>query len=169
MQVLALAGPLRVIANLSRAVAAYQDRLGREIRIQLETLPLLGCGTVIGLHWGLVGVALYALPGFVHNAARMVGLAHRTLGLGWSQVERALWPILRLNGIMALVLAATGLCLRAARLAGSRVLYLAVMVGAGAALYGAVLLLPPTGLQAEPRHWRTLTQPRLLREIIGRK
>ena len=170
LQVLALAGPLRVIANLARAVAASHNQLGREIRIQLETLALLVCGTAIGLHWGLVGVAVCALPGFIHNAARLAGLANRTLGLGWGRLGRALWPILRLNGIMALVLAATDLALTTAGLAGSRVLYLAAMVGAGGGFYGAVLLLlPPLGLQGESRRWRTLAQPRFLRSIIGRK
>ena len=158
LQVLALVGPLRVIANLARAVAASHNRLGREILIQLETLGLLLLGAAVGLHWGLIGVAVCVVPSFIHNAVRMAGLANRTLGLTWGQLARALWPILRLNGIMALVLAATHLGLTGAGLAGSRVLYLAAMVSTGAAVYAGILLwLPPTTLREESRHWRTVT------------
>ncbi len=159
LQVLVLAGPLRIVANLARAVAASHDRLGLEIRIQLETWALLLGGALVGLHWGLSGVAVAVLPSFVHYAVRMAGLANGALGTDWRDLGRALWPILRLNGIMALALAAADLGLKGAGLADTRLVYLAAMIGAGALVYGGIMLWRPSALLAEEsRRWRGLAR-----------
>jgi hypothetical protein len=148
---------LRVIANLSRAVAASHNRLGQEIVIQMETWGILAVGTLSGLHWGLAGVALCALPSFIHNAARMYGLASRILHIGRGSLWRALQPILGLNAIMAAALTATHLTLAALNPVASPLLYLFAMVSVGVAVYGGVFLcVPPAGLRTESARWRQL-------------
>lgn len=154
LQILALAGPARVLAALSRATAAAHNRLGREILIQLETWGLLLLGVLVGLEWGLAGVAVGVLPAFVHNAARMLALARRILGFGWSALFRALLPVLRLNALMLAALAATHWLLALSGLAAIAPLYLLVMVASGILAYGGVFLLrPPGGLAEESERW----------------
>lgn len=154
LQILALVGPLRVIANLSRAVAASHNRLGQEIRIQLETWAILVLGALVGLHWGLAGVAICTLPSFIYNAVRMFNLAGRILGTRWGSLWCELWPILGLNAMMAAALMAAHLALGPL---DSPLAYLLAMIGVGAAVYGgAFLFMPLAALRNESARWRGL-------------
>jgi teichuronic acid exporter len=167
LQILAAAGLLRVVANLSRAVAAAHNRLGREIAIQVETWAVLLLGTLIGLHWGLAGVALGTLPSFLYNAARMYALARAILVLGWGDLWRTLRPVVALNALLAAVLALAHLGLATSGLVQHPLAYLAGMAAAGSLVYGGVFLLrPPVSLHSESQRWRTLIRD-LLRRARG--
>lgn len=154
LAILSLAGPFRALSTLSRAVVAAHNRLGHEIFIQLETWGLLIVGVVVGLRWGLVGVALGVLPAFVHNAIRMYALADSVLEIGWQTLWRALLPVLGLNALLLCALAATHWLLAESELGASRPIYLVAMVTSGALVYGGVFLLrPPSGLRGESQRW----------------
>lgn len=166
LQILAATGLLRAVANLSRAVAAAHNRLGREIVIQLETWALLGLGILIGLNWGLAGVALGVLPSFAHNAIRLYGLAGRTLGTDAADLWRALAPVILLNGLLAGVLGSAHLLLEATGLETHRLAYLTIMIGLGALTYGGLFLLRPApALRTEAQRWHR--QIELLRRRLA--
>ncbi len=164
LQILALAGLFRVVANLARAVAASHNLLGREITIQLQTWVILIVGILAGLNWGLPGVALGVIPSFVFHAVRMYRLAGVALGVGLSDLAAALRPVVALNTILALSLAAADGLLSAAGLDDARILYLLVMVPFGAGVYaGLFLWRPATALRTESERWR-----QQLRALWGR-
>jgi len=104
LQVLAIAGPFRILENLSGAVIAAQNQLGREIRVQLQAWILLAVGILVGLSWGIVGIAVGVLPSFVYLAVRMGYIALSILGITWVRVWDSLFAVARLNALLFFVL-----------------------------------------------------------------
>lgn len=155
LQILAGAGLLRILSSLSAAVIAAHNRLGDEIRIQLQSLVLLIAGTLIGLHWGLAGVALGALPSLAYSGALMYRLAGEILAIGWASLWQALRPVLALNGALALALALGHWTLGQVGWDQRPFLYSLAMTAVGAAVYGGLFLLaPPPSLRTESARWR---------------
>ncbi len=156
LQILAGGGLLRIVANLSSAVAAAHNRLDLELGIQLKTWALLVLGVLSGLAWGIAGVAVGTLPGLLYGALRMYRLAGNTLGIGWPDLATALRPVLWLNGIMTLALTLAWCTLAWTDTLGHDLAFLAIMVAVGVAAYAVPFLLTPAEtLRDESRRWRS--------------
>lgn len=156
-RILALAGFFRAVSNASGAVAAAQNRLGYEARIQTEGLVLLVAGILAGLRWGLPGVAWGVLPSQIYMAWRMYGLAGRCVRTRRGDLGRALAPALVLNAILLAMFALVHSLLPAGLDADAPGLYLAAAGGACALAYTiAFLALPIPALATEATRWRTL-------------
>jgi len=154
LQILAITGLFRIIANLSGAVAAARNRLGSEIRIQLESWAILLAGALFGLQWGFVGVAIGLIPNFIYSCVRLYGLASGILGIGWRELWVALRPVLKMNAVMFIVLAVTDRILAIAPFESGDAIYLMIMMVAGGAVYGALLLFrPDEQLRTESERW----------------
>jgi teichuronic acid exporter len=155
LQVLAASGLPRILTQLSAAANGAQNRLAREIPIQLQTWTLMALGASAGLAWGIVGVALGILPSLVFSAWRMYGLAADALGLCWTDLWRALRPVLRLNVALAGTLWVGDLVLAWGGVGRLSAFYLAAMTGVGGLVYGGLFLTTSEqALKGESRRWR---------------
>jgi len=155
MAILALAGPLLTIANLSGAVLAARAWLHKELVIQIILLALTVLAVFLGLDYGLEGVASALVLVAAYNALHMFHLAQRSLKAGYSLLLKAVVPALVLNIILNAVLFATD----AAFDAGTErsFLYLIAMTGAGALVYAlSFIFLPLPGLSSEQARWKKL-------------
>ena len=102
----------RCLTNPSGVVIATQNRLGKEIQIPIETLLLFTIATVIGVHWGLVGVATAILPCYGYFILRMTSLANSCIKGSYSDRAWALQPALLMNSALFVILAMTKRLLR---------------------------------------------------------
>ncbi|MHB1247250.1 MAG: lipopolysaccharide biosynthesis protein [Sulfuriferula sp.] len=98
--ILALAGLFYAIENQSGAVAAAQNKLGIELRIQLASWGLMAIAVYSGLHYGLNGIAWGLLGVYAFNAAAMGWLAQRSLHARFAMLLAALKPALVLNALL---------------------------------------------------------------------
>ena len=155
LTILALTGLFRCISSPSGAVIAARNRLGTEIRIQLEAWVVLTIGCVIGLQWGITGVAWGILPSFAYLALRLATLASATLQMPLSHLLAALKPALLLNGILMAALAITDRATPADLATQQPGAYLAIMALVGGLVYGSLFLFAPLAtLAGESRRWR---------------
>jgi len=157
LQILAATGFLLCLGTPAGAVVAAQNRLGRELRVQLESWALLMVGLLMGVRWGIHGVAVAVTVVTVYTGVRMTVVAASLIKLRLGQVLRALQPALALSGIvLAVFVGAAALDLRGL-LGGHEALYLAAMTVAGAGAYAAAFLLVPfPELATEAGRWRRL-------------
>lgn len=155
LKILALGGLFRCITSQSGAVSAACNQLGYEIRIQAEAWMITIAGCLIGLRWGLIGVAWAMTLCNMYMAARMSWFANRIIkGRFWDLIE-ALKPAMILNMIMFAVFFAVHLLLPAGISSGKPLVYLAVMAFAGVFVYStAFLFLPIPALTSEALRWK---------------
>ncbi|MDA9981296.1 lipopolysaccharide biosynthesis protein [Gammaproteobacteria bacterium] len=155
LQILAATGLFRLISDPSGAVIAAQNRLGYEIRIQIETMILLAIGCLAGLRWGIVGVAIGVLPSFVFLALRLAWLANNCINGSFRDLARSLTPALKLNAILFVVLAMTHQLLPTTLKVEQPALYLCGMTFTGALVYSLLFLYAPVpALAAESMRWK---------------
>lgn len=154
LQILALGGLFYAIENQSGAVAAAQNKLSIELRIQIISWGLMALAIYTGLRFGLNGVAWGILGVSAYNAVAMSWLAHRSLQARWTRVFVAMRPALILNGMLFAVLAALHFFIQPLE-QSQPFLYLLFMGGVGAAFYLLVFLfLPLPGLVEEQVIWK---------------
>jgi hypothetical protein len=111
---------------------------------------------VIGLRWGLVGVAWATIPVRFYCSSRMYHLAASTIGATFRDLFRALAPALWLNILLCALLAAAHALLFAPWREANPALYLVGMAAVGAVGYLSLFLfLPIDGLAGEAGRWRT--------------
>lgn len=157
LQILAFAGILKCITNQSGAVIAAQNRLGKEIQIQIETLLLFAVATAIGVHWGLVGVAIAILPCYLYLTLRMTSLANSCINGSYSNLARALQPALLMNSALFVILALTKMVLPESLSSSNPGLYLLSMIATGGFTYsGLFLFFPDSALKSEQDRWKRL-------------
>lgn len=155
LQILAIAGLCRSISTPSGAVVAAQNRLGYEMRIQLETWLLLAIGCLIGVRWGFVGVAWGVLPSFIYHALRMSWLANKCIRGRFTDLLRALYPALVLNLGLAIALLIAHLSLPADLRTNQTAVYLLAMSAVGGLAYGIFFLYAPIPtLATESGRWK---------------
>ena len=153
LQVLCLVRIIRPIANLSGAVVAAQDRLGKEIWIQAQTVGVLVVGILMGLQGGLVGVAIGTAPSLIYNAWRMYKLAEAILCMSPGQLWLTLKPIARPTAALILALLLTHIAM--SHFDTTRPLYLLATLSAGFLAYvSAFLYNPGSALQTEADRWK---------------
>lgn len=156
LRILALSGLFRCVANASGAVAEAMNRLGHELRIQLESWAVVIAGCLVGVRWGETGVAWAMLLGFVYISVRISWLACHCIGVRFAEVLAALRPALVLNAIMIVVLSLGNLALDGAARSGNALWYLVSMAALGVLSYaGAFLYLPIEELLAEALRWKS--------------
>ena len=154
LSILALGGLFFAIENQSGAVAAAQNKLGIELRIQLMSWALMALAIHFGLHFGLTGVAWGILAVSAYNAAAMSWLAQRCLQAHWSELLHALQPALILNALLFTALGILNYFIHPLELS-QPIVYLLSMAGLGAILYMLLFLyLPLPGLLTEQSTWK---------------
>lgn len=155
LAILSLGGFVGTYGMQSGALVAAQDRLGRELFIQIERVVWLVAACVVGLHWGLVGVAWATLPVRLYTSSRMYHLASSTIGATFRDLFRALVPAIWLNTLLCMLLAMAHVLLFAPWRDAAPGLYLAGMAAVGAAGYLALFLFSPmASLTSEVNRWR---------------
>ena len=154
LTILALGGLFYAIENQSGAVAAAQNQLGIELRIQLTSWALMAAAVYGGLHYGLNGVAWGLLAVYAFNAVAMSWLAQRCLQARWRMLLDALKAPLLLNFMLFACLWLLDHVIRA--LAHDKpVVYMLGMVATGTAFYTLLFLfMPLSGLHAEQTTWK---------------
>ncbi|MHB1247090.1 MAG: lipopolysaccharide biosynthesis protein [Sulfuriferula sp.] len=154
LSILALGGLFFAIENQSGAVAAAQNKLGIELRIQLISWALMALAIYTGLRFGLSGVAWGILIVSAYNAAAMGWLAQRSLQARFSMLVTALQPALVLNTMLFAALATLNYFIYS--LEQSRpIVYLLGMIGFGAIFYMLLFLfMPLPGLLSEQAAWK---------------
>ena len=155
LSILALAWPFWLMDNLSGAVLAAKNWLDREVLVQVASLIITALAVLIGLQYGIEGVA-YAIVGtYIYSAFHMYWLAIRCLHASWADFARALIPAGILNVILASVLFLAHHALPAS-LRANDLLYIALMGMSGGLVYALCFLyLPLTALVSEQMRWKT--------------
>jgi O-antigen/teichoic acid export membrane protein len=162
MQILLVAAMLRPIRAPSGSVLAAQNRLTQEIIGQIIGLVFAIAACLIGLNWGLEGVAWAFLASTAFSTAYNYALVYRTIPTRLLDLVRAVAPALLLSAFLFVFL---GLVHHAAGglVSAAPALYLVLMVTLGALAYlGAFLLLPIPVLRTEAARWREQ-----ITEVVG--
>ena len=147
LRILAPAGMIQSASTTAGIVFTSKGRTDWLFRLVVAETTLALTAYVVGLPWGLLGVATAsALTHFLWSFP-LFTFAARLSGVPVSAVYRALWPPLRDAALMAAAVVAVRAALVDAGVATPWVL-LGAMVGVGVVLYAALVLrgLPPTAL-----------------------
>jgi len=153
--ILSLAAPFMIVENLSGAVLAARNWLDRELVAQVVMIAVAGAGIVLGLPYGMEGVATGMALALLYMSIHMFWLARQCLHARWRDLGRAFAPALLLNGLLvaALWLVDAGLP-PAFRSNGP--LYVILMATAGGLVYALCFLyLPIPALASEAARWKT--------------
>jgi teichuronic acid exporter len=154
LMILAYAWPFWLMENLSGAVLAAQNWLGRELHVQIATLVITALTIIIALPYGIEGVA-WAIVGIsAYSAFHLYWLATRCLRARVGHFFRAIAPATVLNIPLALTLYITDLSIPVS-LRQHDFVYLGWMAMAGGLIYGlGFLYLPIASLQTERQRWK---------------
>lgn len=152
--ILTLAWPFWLMENLSGAVLAAMNWLGRELPVQISTLIITSLTVIIGLPHGIEGVAYGIVGAAIYSGLHMLWLAINCLKANWLDYARALIPAAILNIILASALFFVDHVLPSS-LGSSDFIYIALMGIAGGLVYALCFLyLPIASLQGEQRRWK---------------
>ena len=156
MTCLAIIGPFLMLEMLAGSVLAARNWLDREIPVQIAILIVVVLGTVAGLPYGLLGVAIGASFANIYGALHMSWLAARCLSMPVRRVAAALWTPLLLNvPVLLLWLVMDRSFMLRERYADF--LYLLIMLCAGGLLYALLFFLAPIpNIASEQKRWREL-------------
>ena len=156
LSILVLAWPFWLMGNLSGNVLAARNWLDRELFVQISTVIVTALAIVIGLPYGIEGVAWAVVCSVAFIALYQYGLAVKCLKAKPSGYPLALVPAAVLNTLLAAVLFATDYMLPQS-LRSNDYTYLALMGLAGGAIYVAgFLYLPFSTLKAEQQRWKSM-------------
>lgn len=154
MKILVLAMFLRPIRTPCGVVLDAQNRLTQEMVALVISLGVTIAACLIGLRWGLVGVAWAYLADGIFVTIYFYVLVYKTLPTRAADLLAAIAPGMFLSALIAGVLALAHFLLSDLRLAVPA-LYLVIMGIAGFLAYTAALLfLPVPALQLEAARWR---------------
>ena len=160
LRILLLAGVLRAIGTPCGVVLAAQNRLMQEIVGQVLEVIFIVTVCLIGLKWGLTGVAWALLINTVFATVYGYVLVYRAIRTRATQLVSAVAPALLLNAILVAVLASAHYLLTTLMPAAPFV-YLVTMLVTGFVVYvSAFLFLPISALRSETERWRRAIQGR---------
>lgn len=152
--ILTFAWPFWLMENLSGAVLASLNWLGRELPVQIATLIITVLAILIALPHGIEGVAWAIVGVSIYSAFHLFWLATRCLHAPLSGFLRAVVPAALLNGLLVLTLYGADLVLPGA-VRQHDLAYLASMTTAGGVVYMlSFLYLPFPTLHAEQLRWK---------------
>ena len=154
-RILALAGFFFSIGRPCSALLHAHNRLDREIILQSVVLVVSIPACVVGLRWGLAGVAWTLVIVQVAAVAFFYFLAYRTIPMRFADLIASVRPALLLSALLVAALAlASGLSsdLRSS----APLIYLILMTGIGGGVYAtAFFFLPIPGLEPEVARWKS--------------
>jgi O-antigen/teichoic acid export membrane protein len=154
LRVLALSGFFINIGRPCTALLAAQNKLTQEMVAQLVMLGVVSAACLIGITWGLTGVAWSALAAHVFGASLYYFLVYRVLHTRLIDLVQAVMPAAMLNVPLFVLLAMVDSAIASMRTT-SPALYLLAMCSAGGIIYStAFLLLPVPALKSEAERWR---------------
>ena len=152
--ILTLAWPFWLMENLSGAVLAAMNWLERELPVQISTLIITCLAVIIGLPYGIEGVAYGIVGAFMYSALHLHWLSLRCLKASWTGYACALIPAAILNTILAGVLFIVDYALPPS-LRASDLIYIMLMGTAGGLAYALCFLyLPIVSLRGEQQRWK---------------
>ena len=152
--ILIFAWPFWLLDMLSGAVLAAFAWLHREVVSQTATLIVTCITILIGLDFGIKGVAWALVFSAAFSAIFMHTLAIRCLKAHWLDFVRALAPAAVLNSTLAASLFLFSAVLPA-QIKSNDYAYLVVLGGLGAIVYAlSFLYLPIKGMAAEQNRWK---------------
>lgn len=155
LMILALAWPFWLMENLSGAVLAAQNWLGRELPVQIATVILIALAILIALPHGITGVAWAIAGASIYSAAHLYWLATRSLNAGLMLFFRALAPAAILNSLLAATLFIVD-HLASGPIRSNDLAYLSLMGSIGGLVYVlSFLYLPIDSLKTERHRWKT--------------
>lgn len=155
LAILALAWPAWLAGNLSGNVLAARNWMRRELAIQIASLAVTLVTVLLGISYGIKGVAWAIVGTAFFTAACQHWSAVRCLNAKFSSLPLAILPALALNCLLAATLFLTNHLLPAA-LRNNDHAYLAIMALAGGIVYVvSFLYLPLTPLKAEQTRWKS--------------
>jgi O-antigen/teichoic acid export membrane protein len=102
LQVLALAAIVISLSGLALTILTSVGRADTVLAFTLFEFVILVASVAVGLHWGIVGVALCYLAGMTGARLILVRLAMKALGTTLPTLARAVWGVLQAALVMAL-------------------------------------------------------------------
>ena len=158
LQILSISGLFRCITNTSGAVMAAQNLLGTEIKIQLIALVLTALGCWYGVVQGdIVLIAFGLLPSTIFLSTALSYNALQQLNATYSELFQAIRPAIRLNLILASILAITDIEIRIYLPDLHISEYLIILSSIGCISYsGLFLFYPIQALEKESLRWKKL-------------
>ncbi len=158
LEILALTG-LILVGNPSGALIAAFDRLLSEMWVNVETWATLIAACLVGIHWGITGIAWAFVANWIYNNLRSYMIARKCVDGTFMDLIRALKPAYILTGFTMVVLSAAHLLLLAGIRLEHPVIYTMAMSGLGAGCYAILLLtLPMAELVHEVERWKNSAQ-----------
>jgi O-antigen/teichoic acid export membrane protein len=154
LMVLSLAAPLMMIENLSGAVLAARNWLGRELVAQVIMIVVAAAGIWLGRPYGMAGIAAGLVVALLYMGTHMFWLAKQSLKARWADLARAFMPAALLNVILVATLGiAEQFVPSTIRAIGP--LYVLLMATVGGLVYAACFLyLPIPVLATETARWK---------------
>ena len=154
MRVLVLGGVLRTIWIPCGVTLKAQGRLTQLVVGEAIGLALTIALVVLGLQWGLRGVAWAIVASALFYAVYSYSIVCRTIPTRLIDLAKASFPALLLNAFLFAVLAVTDRGI-APHLGNSPALYLVVMSTIGSIAYALMFLLfPVPGIESEATRWK---------------
>jgi O-antigen/teichoic acid export membrane protein len=149
---LAIVGPFVMLEMLAGAVLAARAWLGREIPVQLTQLVLVVLGSVTGLPYGLLGVAVGASVANIYGAMHMSWLAAQCLSIPVGRIGSAMAaPFLLVVPVLSLWIFMEWLF---SPWNYGDFVYLLIMLLSGGALFLLLFFLAPVGnIASERKRW----------------
>ena len=155
LAILALAWPFWLMGNLSGNVLGARNWLDRELAVQLSTLVFTALAVLVGLNYGIDGVAWAIVSSAAFSGLWQYWLAVRCLGAKLSGYPLALIPAVILNSLLAGALFILDNALPQT-LRSNDLAYLALMgLGGGIVYLSCFLFLPFSTLQTEQQRWKS--------------
>jgi O-antigen/teichoic acid export membrane protein len=159
LKIMSLSGFLFSVGHPCGAVLAVQNRLGRELIIQTSHLVFNAVSCIIGLGYGLTGVAWGVFMGYIISSGLMYFFASRCLSGTVYDLFRSLLPGVFLNLLLMASLYVFDVFYAMFGVLGQwgSAGYLAMSSSVGALSYAvAFLFIPVPGLADESRRWRRI-------------
>ena len=152
--ILSLAAPLMMIENLSGAVLAARSWLGKELVAQLIMIAVAAAAILVGLPYGMTGVATGMVIALLYMSIHMFWLAKLSLKARWADLARAFMPAALLNALLVVALWLADRFIPP-HLQSVDALYVLLMTSVGGLVYALCFLyLPIPALAAETTRWK---------------
>lgn len=154
LMILSLAAPLMMIENLSGAVLAARSWLGKELVAQIVMIGVAAAAILVGLPYGLTGVATGMVFALFYLTLHMFWLAKQSLNARWIDLARAFMPATLLNAILIGTLWLANHAIPPS-IQSVDALYVLFMTTAGGLVYAICFLyLPISALASETARWK---------------
>jgi O-antigen/teichoic acid export membrane protein len=161
MSILTLVGFFLNFALPSSVLLAVRNRLTGEMVATAINIPIMAAACIVGLQWGLEGVAWGIVLAQVIHAVQLYVLVLKALPTRAVDLLRAAAPGLTLAGMTFAFLVLVDVALGEHRSTQPLIYLLGMWTLGGAFAVTAFLALPLPTLKGEAARWRTLVSSRL--------